>query len=176
MILLRIREFAPRPPFMPDRGLQAIETCWKNCRDLLPCNGVDLFDIAGNAPARRGSDWILVLSFVRESFRIAKGIAKRHGGHHARGAETSPGWRVGDPALVLRTVPVVAQISANRREPRAGRRPRPLHIISNPYFNPARARLELAPHRRPGSRICGATALAVHSDPWPQVGAPCRKG
>src|SRR5262249_61414350 len=117
MILLPIREFAPRPPFMPDRGLQAIETCWKNCRDLLPCNGVDLFDIAGNAPARRGSDWILVLSCVRESFRIAKGIAKRHGGDHARGRETSPGWRGGGPAPVAPSPPRVAAHISNHRPP-----------------------------------------------------------
>jgi hypothetical protein len=58
---------------------------------------------------------------------LQKALQIAHGAHYARGEETSPGWRVGDPALVLPTVPVLAQMaaaprrSANRREPRAGR-------------------------------------------------------
>jgi hypothetical protein len=46
-------------------------------------------------------------------------------------------------------------------------------IISNPgAFTRAWSRFELAPHRRLEWQICVATALGVHSDPWPVTFSP----
>jgi hypothetical protein len=72
------------------------------------------------------------------------------------------------------------------RDDRHGPRDRPegertqrdfhLHIISSPHAFTARGvRLELGPHRRPGSRTCDAPAPALHSGPWLRVAESCRK-
>jgi hypothetical protein len=66
MILLRTREFAPRPPSMPVRGCKPLRRVGKIVVTLSPAAAWTYFDIAGNAPARRGGDFVLLLSFVRE--------------------------------------------------------------------------------------------------------------
>jgi hypothetical protein len=65
MILLRTREFAPRPPFMPVRGCKPLRHVGKIVVTISSAAAWTYFD--GKAPARRGSDCVLFLSFVRES-------------------------------------------------------------------------------------------------------------
>ena len=66
---------------------------------------------------------------------------------------------------------IAVRAIANHRQPRAGLGAQAFTKSARAFIR-AWSRFELVPHRRPGSRICVATALAVHSDPWPVTFLP----
>src|SRR5262249_48454673 len=168
-----------RPPFMPVRGCKPLRRVGKIVVTLSPAAAWTYFDIAGNALARRGSDCV---SSSRLCESHNSGLQKSSRWALRCGAETSPGSRVGDPALVLPTVPVLAQMVAAftsghalawQRKTFGERQLTCTSIISNPgAFTRAWSRFELVPRRRLEWQICVATALVVHSDPWPITFSP----
>jgi hypothetical protein len=72
------------------------------------------FAIAVNAPVRHGSDCVFFLSFPRESYSgLRKALQKSARGAPRTRHRDFAGRRVDDPALVVPTVPVLAQMATH---------------------------------------------------------------
>ena len=66
----------------------------------------------------------------------------------------------------------IPKLATHRSAQNSWRAPADLHHKNPGAFTRAWSRFELAPHRRLEWQICVATALALHTDPWPVTFSP----